>query len=362
MQLIPTIDRLARSAIYAMNEPTGFVDKTETTLSISTRTVTITPTGTSFTFWQQGKKYVKTGAENTDIADTDGIHAVYYDDGSLTSIVNPSEAQYDELMEDKVIVALVYWNSTDVDAYIFGDERHGCIMSGATHHYLHDTVGAAYQDGLTASGYVVDGTTDADLTFELTDGEFYDEDLEIEIEDGTPANWYEQQLNGGDAEIPILYRSGNPGHWTQDAATDLPYKTGGSGRMAYNSEAAGTWGQTEVTDGKWVSATLVATNDSEYPIKMIQGQSEYATKATAIEDANSEILALGNLPTKEWVVLYRFVMQTKNTYGSTPKAIIRDATDFRGSEISGTAAVASDHGALAGLADDDHSQYVLADG
>ena len=152
----------------------------------------------------------------------------------------------------------------------------------------------------------------------------------------------------------------------EDTASTLPYKTGGTGRLAYNQDdGGGNWSQQEVTDGKWVSMTLIATNDWQYPIKAIQGQNEYIDKKTAVEEATAEIIAFGGgTLSPEVITLYRFVMQTKDTFSGTKKAKIETGgvTDFRGAQILGEAAAASDHGTLSGLADDDHAQYVLADG
>jgi hypothetical protein len=350
-----------------LNEPTGFPNRTDSALSFvsGTRTFTIAPSNGSFDYYQVGLKYTVSAADDIIISDVSGTHFLHYDGATLTDSVNPSAAAFDTLMVDKVLVGLVYWNATDGAAYILGDERHGTIMSGKTHEWLHDTIGASWSGGLTLSGYTLDEPdSDAALTLYLTDGEFHDQDIDHNIVDGTAANQYEQQLDGvADAVIPVLYREGDPGHWTEDAASTLPWKTAGGGnRLAYNSLAGSTYGQTEVTDGKWVSATLVATSDWQYPIKMIQGQNEYTDKKTAIEEATAEIIAFGTLPSPELVVLYRFVLQTKNSYNSTPNAQIVDVTDFRKSSLTGGVATAQDHGTLSGLGDDGHAQYLLEDG
>ena len=347
----------------ATNAPTGFPNRADSTLSISTRTFTIAPSGSSFVYYIAGVVYTVSASDDIIIEDTSGVHYIYYDGSTLSESVNPSHATIEDIMENKAWVGTVYWNATDGAAYILGDERHGAIMSGKTHHWLHDINGSAYGSGLTLSGYTEDTASNAALTFELTDGRFYDEDLEHDISDGTPANQYEQQLNGGDAEIPILYRDDIDGSWKEDAASTLPYKTGGTGRLAYNKDDGdGTFSQMEVTDNKFVSATLIATNDWLYPIKMIQGQNDYTDKKTAVESATNEILNLGNLPSPEMIVLYRLVMQTKDTFGGTKKSKIVGVTDFRGSVITGATAIAIAHGASSGLANDDHAQYLLVDG
>ena len=344
--------------LIATNEPTGFPNRTDSTLSwvidTGVGTFTIEPTSTSYTFWQQGTGYTKSTAESIIITDVSGTHAIYYDAGVLSQEVNSSENEFDELILNKVLVALIYWNETDNLAPIVADERHGTIMSGRTHERFHDIIGAAFDNGFAASGYILETETDAALTFEVSDGELSDEDIELNIADAADATGqYEQILSGQDAEIPVLYRDTNL-DWKEQAASTLPWlKTGAGGedRLAYDNNGT----LTEVTDGKWVGYTLVATNDWQYPIKMVVGQAQYTTKATATESATEEILALSPLPSQEFVFLYRFVMQTKDSYGGTYNAKIVDVTDFRGSQISGASVVGVDHGTLFGLGDPDHT-------
>ncbi|MHA2402665.1 MAG: hypothetical protein ACXADH_06700 [Candidatus Kariarchaeaceae archaeon] len=359
--------QVTTGAIFsALNEPTGFLNRTDSVLSFvgGTRTFTITPTGAFFNIWQQGVEYSITAADSIVIPDTAGVHAIYYDAGVLTQTANPSRSTYDDLMVNRVLVGLVYWNATDNAAYVLGDERHGSIMSGRTHEWIHDAIGAVYREGFTLSGYTENVDNDAALNFEITDGEFYDEDIEFDIDDGAPANQYEQQLNGGNAELPILYRDDIDGSWKEDAATTLPYKSLGAGRLAYNKDDGdGTFSQVEITDNKFVTMTIIATNDWQYPIKAIQGQNEYTSKQNALEEGSNEILAFGDLLTPETVVLYRIILNTKNTFGGTKKAkiVTEGVVDFRTSDITGASAAAQDHGTLAGLSDDDHAQYLLAD-
>ncbi|KKN62192.1 hypothetical protein LCGC14_0514710 [marine sediment metagenome] len=352
----------------ALNEPTGFPNRDDSTLSFSSVTFTIAPSNSTFDYYIAGVKYTKSSAENIVIADTTGVHLIYYDGSTLSESVNPSNATLKDVILNKAWVATIYWQTTGAGtgvAPLLADERHGAQMSGQTHHWLHDINGAAWHDGLTLSGYTEDTDSDAALTFELTNGEYFDEDLVHTIIDGNPATKYSQQLNGGDAEIPIVYKNAS-GVWVEDAASTLPYKLISAGnRLAYNrDDGGGNWSQQEVTDGKWVSVTLIATNDWQYPIKAIQGQNEYTDKKTAVEEATAEIISFGDSLSPEVITLYRFVMRTKDTFGGTKKAKIEveGVTDFRGAQILGEAAAAGDHGTLAGLADDDHAQYFLLAG
>ncbi|KKN53770.1 hypothetical protein LCGC14_0598630, partial [marine sediment metagenome] len=351
------------------NAATGFPNRGDSVLSFDTVTFTITPAVSTFDYYIAGAKYTKSSAENIVIADTSGVHFIYYDGSTLSASINPSNAAIEDIILNKAWVATIYWQTTGAGAGVaplLADERHGVQMSGKTHHWLHDINGAAWHDGLTLSGYTEATDSDAALTFELTNGVYFDEDLEHTIIDGAPATQYAQQLNGGDAEIPIVYRNA-AGIWVQDAASTLPYKLISAGnRLAFNrDDGGGNWSQVEVADGKWVSMTLIATNDWQYPIKAIQGQNEYTDKKTAVEEATAEIISFGGgTLSPEVITLYRFVMQTKDTFSGTKKAKIETdgVTDFRGAQILGEAAAAGDHGTLSGLADDDHAQYIRADG
>lgn len=361
MEIHPLIDLVTRDALLATNEPTGFPNRTDSSLSLSTRTLTIAATDSTFDYWQAGVKYTVTTSDNVEFTDVSGIHAIYFNAGTLTALANPSEAQYDDLMVNKALVALVYWNTDGDTTPLVADERHGIIMSGGTHHWIHDNVGAKWKSGLTASGYTLNTKTDAALKFDLTDGEFYDEDIGIDIEDGVAANQYEQVLTG-DAEIPVLYRDGDPGYWKEQAASTLPYiNAGDNTNLQYNSLAGSTWGQTACTNNKYIVYTLIASNDWQYPIKMVQGNAQYDNKNDAIEGATTEITAWGSMPSPEFVLLYRFIMQT-GAYAGVKNAQIVEVIDFRGASVSGASATAQDHGTLAGLGDDDHAQYLLADG
>ena len=349
-----------------LNEPNGFPDASLSTIDFvaGTRTFSITPTGASFDIYQQGEKTTISSADSVVIDNTSGLHYIYYDLGVLTSSVNPAHVAVDDIILNKVWAGGVYWNATDGVGYVSADERHGCQMSSKTHEWGHDVIGTLYRTGFTLSGTILDTGTDAALNFGIENGEMYDEDIIHEIINGSVATHYSQVLTEP-AEIPVLFRDDVDGTWKEQAASTLPYisAVAGNNRLAYNNDDGdGTFSQIEVTDGKWMAYTLISTNDWKYPIKMVQGQNEYTDKKTAIEEANSEITAFGNFPTPEIIILYRFVMQTKNTFGGTKKAKIVDLTDFRGLQIIGTSATATSHGTLSGLADDDHAQYLLVDG
>ena len=317
----------------------GVPDRTASTLTFvaGTRTFTITPVNGAFSYYIHGRRYTKPAAESIVIADTSGTHWIYYDGATLSEIIDPDHETADDLIFNKVRVGLIYWNATDGADPVSGDERHGTVMSGASQEWKHDLFGMVWHTGLDISGYTLDTDSDAGVSFELTDGIVHDEDLEHDIEDGNPANHYEQQLSGGNAAVPILYRDDVDGSWTEDAATDLPWKLIGAGqRLAYNNDDGdNTFSQIEIAANKFVNAFLYATNDWKYPVKMIQGQNEHASNQAAVEAASSEIVTLGDLPSPEMVLLYAFSLQTNDPFGGTNNCKIVAVTDFRQLSRSG---------------------------
>jgi len=338
-------------------EPTGFPNRTDSTISISTDQFTIEPSSTSFDYYIHGVKYTKSSADTITIPDTEGLHYVYYNGSTLISSTTMSKT----VLTDYAIVAVIYWNATDNVALYMGDERHSTVMDGATHYYLHDTVGTVFHEGLALSNFSIDGTgsSDLDAQFDSSEGTIFDEDLSHTV-DATTA---------GSSDIPIFYKSGVNGYWKLDAPTGFVAKRYGTSRLAYNQYTGGTWQQTEVDDLRYVLTHLYATNDTTYKLIAVQGQSTYINIITARQGAIEEInnINLSGMAFAEFTPIASIIFQTADAYTNTIKARIRSTdtgdnyVDFRGASLS-PSINAVDHGNLAGLLDDDHPQYALLTG
>lgn len=333
-RLVPPSDHEAIT-----NAARGIPDRADTTLAFNagTRTFTIAPVSGAFSYYIAGRRYVKSAAESIVIADTSGVHWIYYDGATLSEIIDPDHDTATDLIINKVRIGLIYWNVTDGAEHLSGDDRHGAGWPGTSQVWAHALFGMVWHTGLDLSGYTLDTDTDVGVSFELSDGIVHDEDVEHDIVDGAVATHYAQQLNGGNAEVPILYRDDVDGSWTEDAATDLPWKLIGAGqRLAYNNHVGGgVYGQTEIAANKFVNAFLYVTNDWKYPVKVIQGQNEHASKAAAVQAVDAEIIALGDLPSPEMVLLYGFSLQTNDPFGGTNNCKIVAVTDFRQRSRSG---------------------------
>jgi len=317
------------------DDPTGFPNRTDSQISFDptgppVRTFTIEPLApaTSFVFYVKGAEFTKTSAETVQITDTAGLWFIRY---NTSGVLVASQTPFD--FSSEAFVAIIYWNTDSVpNKYILGEERHGLSMDWRTHKYLHETRGTTYNSrsgGLGASGYTLNDDSDAGVQLGISNGEIDDEDINILITHAaSPSNPFEQILTKP-AQIPVYHRSGNPGLWVKDNATTFWFKNTGSGRVAWNENSGGTWGQTELENNDYVAYWLVATNDPAAPVVSIQGQRTDGNLDNARDNNTLSSLDVGDLPFVEMRVLYRFILRSASGFGGTRKAKILDVVDLR---------------------------------
>jgi len=335
-------------------EPMGHADRTASAISFdnATRTFSIAPTGTLFDVWCKGVKYQFTGAESVTIPNTTGLYYIYFDaNGDLqyrTSYFDwPNDAP----------TAYIYWNATAGAAQYIADERHGIVLDWQTHEYLHRTRGAVLANGFSVSNYTTtgSGTVDSDAELDLGGGTFFDEDLEVNIvHSNTPTSGTWEQDLAGPAQIPVLYLNGT--EWYRATTANAPLKVG-SVRAQYNLLSGGSWSTVDADANKYIVSFLIATNNLTYPVLAILGQDQY-TNIGGAEEVDFSDLVLTDFPSVEFRPLYKLVYQV-GAYGNTYNARLVSVLDLRAVErasVAGT--IASDHGLLSGLGDDDHLQYV----
>jgi hypothetical protein len=337
------------------NEPMGHENKADSVISFNegTRTFSIAPASTSYTVWCAGKRFVKTTTSTVIIPDTSGLYYIYFDSSGVLSY----RTSY-FVWDTDAPTAYIYWNEVDNKAYFFADERHGITLDWATHEYLHRTRGAAIANGFGISWAAGNGSSDTDAKFDLANGTFFDEDLQVDVtHSATPiANTWEQTLQGN-AEIPSFYRDGD--HWKKDNATEFAFKQG-SGRPKYNLYSGGAWTTATAQNGYYIISWIVATNNLNEPILSIMGQTAYVNQGLA-EEALWEDLDLSALPIHEFRPLHKIIYKALDTYTNSVNARIVLVTDIR-QILSTDGAIpstpVSDHGSMTGLADDDHTQYL----
>ena len=339
----------------AQSEPTGFPNRTDSTISFNagTRQFSIAPSVTSFDIWIKGTKYTKSATENLTISTTAGNHYIYFDEtGTLQETTTFSV----NLFISNAMVSIVYWNSDNNTAPYFADERHGMQMDGATHGYLHTVFGARYLTGLALQGFVPDGTGgfDVNAQFYSDSGTIRDEDILLSI--------------ATQSQIPILYREGSL--WRKKTADAFPIIYNGTAgytgtRVPYNQFVTGNWQLTEVTNGDYVLVHFFATNDSNNGVIGILGINKYNNTPSARAAADSEISTLSGLPFAEFTAIGSVIFQTQTSYTNTPKARVVSSdpsisevyVDFRGEQLYTPSGVATSHSLLSNLSSDDHTQY-----
>jgi hypothetical protein len=338
------------------NEPTGFATRTESTTSFSDsgpdRTFAIAPVGASFEFYVKGIKFTKTSAETIQIPNLAGNHFIFY---NASGILSSTQVASSVLFKENALLSVVYWNTETSTHSYFAEERHGLVMDGETHSYLHTVFGAQYLSGLALQGFTVNGNGSlaAHAQFVADEGTIRDEDLLLTL--------------AAQTEIPVLFRQGSL--WRKKTADSFPViysgtagYTGASGRLPYNQLVSGSWQLTEIANNDFVLVHIFATNDKETPIVAIQGTATYLNVTAARLAASTEITSLSGLPFAEFVALGSVVFESSNSYTNTPKARTRsinggDYVDFRGTQLYTAAGVATNHGLLSGLSNDDHIQY-----
>ena len=342
----------------------GFVDPDDVTLDWddSTLTLTVSPSGTSYDYYIQGIKCTEYGELTATISGNSGLYAIYFNsEGLISHTRNPTHTIIDTIVMTKCSIAFVYWNAVTEDGRVM-TELHGMQMSPRTHEWIHNHIGAVYEEGLALIGIYPDGggTQAWDAYFGVAEGECYDEDLELE---------YEEVANS--LGLEIWYRT-EGGVWAWDAAgSGYSVKSiGGAGtRLAYNS----TYTQADAGQNNFVLCHVFATNilggdgADECQCIAIQGQAAYATLKLARAGADTEInnLAFGTLPLEEIVPIATVIFKTSTSFSNAKKAITvstesgDDYVDWRGSGLKASGGNVHAHDALSGLEDNDHPQYLL---
>lgn len=292
------------NAITLAQDVTGFSDRTSSTISFvnATRTFTLAPTGANFTVYYRGKNYLISSSKTLVISNSTGGHYITYDynTGNLVDVgATPNFAT-------QIVVAYVYWSSSDGAAVIFADERHSTSRDTTWHRFQHETVGAIWKSGGDAT-YTVNNTNTVQIGFS-TPIVINDEDIEHTIAHNTfPTNPYEQVLANA-ASLPVIYLSGTG--YKQTAATTVPWYPS-STRAYYNQITVGSGSLvTAASDDLFLVYWVIATNDMNYPIKLVMGRNTY----TSYGEAETENFDGYNLPMPEIAPLYKVILKTSSTY------------------------------------------------
>lgn len=324
-------------------EPNGFTYyKEDSTLSCDegARTVSVTPTTTSFEIWSSGTKYTKTTAQTVEFTDTEGLHFFFFDgDGVLQTAVGVPLATIVYVITHYAICAMGYWDATN-HKFVpdLQDERHGSSMPSIIHLLNHLALGVIYESGLIISVSAdEDGSSIDHISFSGTLGELQDEDLRHDIA---------QHL--ASANVRLLWREGASGYWRMDETSPALVRCYPSGRAYYNQYTGGAWQVTQMTEGYWQVVTIYSHPGLSGGWAPVMGQAEYATLEAA-QTAAAARVNLGALPAPEYKLIATVIVQSSDSYSNTVKSKIvscadGDYVDWR--YITGTGTPTSGGGGL----------------
>ena len=345
-------------------QPQGFVNRTDSRISVSGNIFTIEPTGSSYSYYNKGIKVVKTSGDSLTIPNLTQINYIHFD--TINNQISNKTTSFD--FSTDIPIAYVAWNSgvgPSGQMTFFAEERHGIVMDTSTHKWIHYTFGAQYVDGLSIGNYVLggDGSSNSHATISIGNGTLYQEDIEINITDSSSTDPFCQELSPI-AQIPVYYHEGTTGQWVKNTATDYPVKYGANGPQ-YNLLTGGNWTIPDVSPGgqtRYFAVWILATNQIDDPIISIMGQRIDSNQGSAESNNSWGDVNLTNLPLSEVKPLYRLIFAGDSDYTNVPKCTLLSILDIRVAVISTIAGVTqNDHGSLFGLGDDDHSQYLHVD-
>lgn len=349
----------------------GFEERPDSLMSFEnlTRTFTIEPLPASeYVIWSNNTKFTKGDAENINIPDVEGTVLIYFDDnGDLATTSDTSE---ENLFKRWALIAVISWDVTNQVQIYFGEERHGIVMSPDTTFYLHRTVGArlAHEPGFALSGFTIDtGDADIDAQFAVAGGDYYNEDILLQYTSSVP------QAISPIVNAPVYFLDGSGPVFRKSTTTAFPVKPfiGGSSRLAFNLDTAGTWSQSEVANNDFVLCHIFTTNEVDEPIIAVQGQASYSILADAQDGAETELLSLAIfIPTNEIIPIATVIYQSSTGMTNTVKGAVvlnADGTeyiDWRFLRVGGAAiGTQNDHNALFNLTvGDAHPQYFKTGG
>jgi hypothetical protein len=345
-------------------QPQGFINRTDSRISVSGNIFTIEPTGSSYSYYNKGIKVVKTSGDSLTIPNLTQINYIHFD--TINNQISNKTTGFD--FSTDIPIAYIAWNSgvgPSGQMTFFAEERHGIVMDTSTHKWIHTTFGAQYVGGLSIGNYVLggDGSSNSHATISIGNGTLYQEDIEINITDSSSTDPFCQELSPI-AQIPVYYHQGTTGQWVKNTATDYPVKYGANGPQ-YNLLTGNNWTIPDVSPGgqtRYFAMWILATNQIDDPIISIMGQRIDSNQGSAENNNSWGDINLTNLPLSEVKPLYRLIFAGDSDYTNVPKCRLLSILDIRVAVISTIAGVTqNDHGSLFGLGDDDHSQYLHVD-
>lgn len=287
----------------------------------STRVLTLTPTGSSFSWWWYGIEHVQ--STPLVLPAHSAATGLYFASLDSLGAVTISTTPFDLLR--CVPIALFDRNSALGQTWVY-PELHTDQITPLNHLARHTTVGTLMVHGGAAiSGYTLNSDAPASVTYGIGSATLWDEDAKHTIAalaDGGP--------------YQVRYRTA-PGVWSWASGLSVPYRVG---TTYITADIAGV--QTELNGagvGQFVNyyVTLVPTLNGPQ-IVMIQGQAIHATEADA-EAETWQSLDRTGLPYVEFFPVWQITYKAQTSYtGVTGRVRMVRAAPVGATSASGAAA------------------------
>lgn len=325
------VDNFERDTVGSITKDmSGFPNLTDSdyTFSPSTRNFTLFPTNSKYSVYYRGKKTEITSPKSLVISNTAGGRYIK---------LNPTTMNLEEggvgsppSLIDDLLVSYVYWNGSS--AIILGEERHSSSRDTNWHQAQHLNIGAVWRSG----GDIAYNLNSNTVSLGLSNITVADEDLVHVITHSVSPTARYQQTIASNALIPVLYLTGT--NYTQTSPSSDPWVPFSAGsRAAYNPIVGGSGSLSELGNGKFMSYWLLATNDSQYPIKLLMGSVEHATEKAAL----AETFVNYGLPFPEMVPLYKIVLQSQNSFVNNAKVHIISVSEIISRQSTATTLIES---------------------
>jgi hypothetical protein len=311
-------------------EPTGFVNaNADTTIGYDEDgdLFTIAPTGTDYTVYLGGFKFVKNSQETMDTTqiNSEGIWYIYFDSDGILQTAKEGTVPLSTILSDNIFVAIAYHDGSQVA--LIADERHG-LMPWQSHYHKHVSDGTLHVSGLGMTNVTTDGNGNLDIHAEAgaASGVILDEDLPLSVSAmvyQTTEWWTASKVSAGGLHWEITRQNYSPTR----VALGVPQ---------YNRYSGGNWTVEDVPVNNFFLSHIFATNfvadwqGNPMPkYLVVVGEDVYLTKAAAREGANTEIanIVIGALPTAEFVPVATMIFKRTGTNSYGCAAISTDTGD-----------------------------------
>lgn len=306
----------------------------------STRTVSLTPTGSTFTYYQNGLKYTSGTISDTH-ANTTGTYFWYYNSAGTLTLSTTSWS----LLTDVPICAIIFSTSAPATKKGFGlEERHGYQRNVIAHKEFHEVIGTYYASGLAIADYTVQPVSPAnsDNQFSISAGVINDEDIKGTISALAAAGPY-----------TIFYRSGATGEWLWNTNT-VPVLVGTT-YPYWNEYTGATWQLTELAANKYMNIYVLETDsiDTSFQHILLVDQTQHDNLADAQADTINN-MDLSGLPLQEVITSYQITIRTSASYSSATgrfriSATPIDTRESTANQIISSVTPVTNHNSLSGL-------------